>query len=187
MAKSPSWKVIHSSNRQNWRTPPELFDRLNDVFNFKVDLASDGDNALCERYYTPFEDSLAQPWHKETKWQWLNPPYGRDLSLWMTKAAVEASKGARVVVLAFSCTDTQWFRTAWDASREIWFFSKRIKFIDPDDPDAKRTPAPKGSALYVFDGLAEQPPKVRLCGLYGDGWVTKKELKRWQHQYRLEV
>lgn len=187
MAKSPTWKTLHSSSRQNWRTPPQLFDRLNKVFNFQVDLASDGDNALCERHYTPLDDSLAQPWHLEPGWQWLNPPYGRDLGLWMTKAAVEARKGAKIAVLAFSCTDTQWFRTAWDASREIWFFSKRIKFLDPDDPDAKRTPAPKGSALYVFSGATDVPPKVRLCGLDGSGWATKRDLKRWQHQFDLGI
>ncbi len=187
MAKSPTWKTLHSSSRQNWRTPPQLFDRLNKVFNFQVDLASDGDNALCKRHYTPLDDSLAQPWHLESGWQWLNPPYGRDLSLWITKAAVEARKGAKIAVLAFSCTDTQWFRTAWDASREIWFFSKRIKFLDPDDPDAKSTPAPKGSALYVFSGATDVPPNVRLCGLDGNGWATKRDLKRWQHQFDLGV
>lgn len=187
MAKSPKWATLHSSDRQNWRTPPELFERLNKIFNFRVDLASDGDNALCKRYYTKDDDSLEKPWHVEPGWQWLNPPYGRDLGTWMTKAADEAGKGARIVVLAFSCTDTRWFRTAWGACREIWFFGGRIKFLDPDDPDAKRTPAPKGSALYVFSGATDVPPTVRLCTLDGDGWAKKRDLKRWQHQYELGV
>lgn len=186
--KAHSWKVIHSSKRQNWRTPPELFDQLNDLFNFKLDVASDGDNALCDRYYTPDEDALSQSWNAGNgNWSWCNPPYGRGLKDWIHKAVEESNKGARIALLAFACTDTKWFREAWHSAREIWFFSGRIKFLDPDNPDAARTPAPKGSALYVFDGQVNMAPVIRLCSLGGHGWATPSELRNPQMRYRIMV
>lgn len=184
--KSQAWKVIHSSDRQNWRTPPDLFEPLNEVFDFKLDAASDGNNALCDRFFTPEDDALQQSWNAgEGAWTWCNPPYGRGLKNWIHKAVEESQKGARVVVLAFACTDTQWFREAWFAAREVWFFSGRIKFVDPDDPNAKRAPAPKGSALYVFDGMAPSAPVIRLCSLHGNGWATPREIRNPTTKYRI--
>ena len=186
--KSHAWKVIHSSDRQNWRTPSEFFEQLNEIFRFQLDVASDGDNALCRRYYTPEDDALKQSWNAgEGEWAWCNPPYGRGLKNWIHKAVEESKLGARVVVLAFACTDTQWFKEAWSHAREIWFFSGRIKFTDPDNPDAKKAPAPKGSALYVFDGHTKSAPIIRLCGLGGNGWATPSEMRTQSTRYRIMV
>ncbi len=186
--KSHAWKVIHSSDRQNWRTPKEFFEQLNEIFRFQLDVASDGDNALCQRYYTPEEDALQQSWNAgDGEWAWCNPPYGRGLKDWIHKAVEESKLGARVVVLAFACTDTQWFKEAWTHAREIWFFSGRIKFTDPDNPNAKKAPAPKGSALYVFDGYTKSAPVIRLCGLGGNGWATPSEMRTQNTRYRIMV
>lgn len=186
--KSHAWKVIHSSGRQDWQTPPDLFEALDAVFDFQLDVASNGDNAVCDRFFTPEDDALEQSWEAgDSAWTWCNPPYGRGLKNWIHKAVAESYYGARVVVLAFACTDTKWFQEAWGSAREIWLFSGRIKFVDPDNPDAKRTSAPKGSALYVFDGMTQSAPVIRLCSLQGQGWATAGEIRKPATRYRMMV
>ena len=43
-------------------TPGYLFDRLSSVFNFTVDVCALPENAKCERFYTPDDDGLSNPW-----------------------------------------------------------------------------------------------------------------------------
>ena len=38
-------KGMFSSNNQKWETPQDLFDKLNNVFNFEVDIAADDETA----------------------------------------------------------------------------------------------------------------------------------------------
>lgn len=46
-------KVMFSSEKEDWKTPKDLFDELNKEFNFKVDVYTLPDNAKCEEYFTP--------------------------------------------------------------------------------------------------------------------------------------
>lgn len=189
MTKTHSWEIIHSSKRMNWRTPPALFEALDEIFRFDLDLATDGlSNALCTRYYTPEDDALTQTWDAGNhRWSWCNPPYGRGIHRWFDKAVDEAGKGARIVMLANGCTDTRWFRQAWTHCREIWLFTGRIKFVDPDDQSKPSAPAPKGSALYVFDGQGLGPPIIRLCTLGGSGWPSRGEIEGRGQRYRVAL
>ena len=64
-------------DRNTWRTPPELFNAVNEVFNFGVDLAADDDNHLCPEYYT-FDRSAFNPITLcyIDRPVWCNPPFG---------------------------------------------------------------------------------------------------------------
>jgi phage N-6-adenine-methyltransferase len=66
-------------------TPPELFDPLDAVHHFTLDVAAAPHNAKCAEYYTRADDGLAQPW---TGSVWCNPPYS-SLSAWLEKAWAE--------------------------------------------------------------------------------------------------
>ena len=54
----------------------------------------------------------------------LNPPYGRDISAWMRKAAAEARQGnaAIVVVLVPASVDAAWFRQAAGGASLVRFW-----------------------------------------------------------------
>ena len=67
------FKNKFDSIKQDWNTPKSLFDKLNDEFNFKRDLAATSENSLCSKYYTKENDGLKQEWVGVC---WLNPPYG---------------------------------------------------------------------------------------------------------------
>lgn len=84
-------KVMYSSKSNEWETPQELFNELNEEFHFTLDPASTHENAKCEKHYTQEEDGLAQDWSGETVF--CNPPYGRELPLWIEKAAKSAVGG----------------------------------------------------------------------------------------------
>jgi len=83
--------VHYSSKSNEWETPQDLFDALNKEFEFKTDVCAFPYNAKCPIYYTPEMNGLKQNWSGVC---WMNPPYGREIGLWVQKA-YEAAVGGR--------------------------------------------------------------------------------------------
>ncbi|EPC12611.1 Chaperone protein DnaJ [Lacticaseibacillus paracasei subsp. tolerans Lpl7] len=76
-------KGLFSSDKDDWETPQKLFEKLNDRYHFVIDLAATSKNAKCKNYYTVEDDALSKDWSKVNGPKWLNPPYGRQLGLWV--------------------------------------------------------------------------------------------------------
>lgn len=55
-------KGMMSSNDMTWVTPQDLFDKLDRVFNFNLDVCATSDSAKCIKYFTPEIDGLKQKW-----------------------------------------------------------------------------------------------------------------------------
>lgn len=53
---------VMSSDRDDWETPQELFDRCDAIWHFDLDAASSDANAKCERHFTKEDDALKQDW-----------------------------------------------------------------------------------------------------------------------------
>lgn len=130
-----------------WETPQTFFDELNKKFNFVLDVCAVPNTAKCKEFYSPEEDGLKQPWGIDSVpgWCWMNPPYGREIVKWMKKAYEESLKGANVVCLVPSRTDTKWWHD-YAMKGEIRFIKGRLKF-----GNAKNS-APFPSALVIFYG-----------------------------------
>ena len=137
-------EVHFSSKTDLWSTPQDLFDKLNKHFNFQLDVCALPSNAKCIKFYTPEVDGLKQDWNMGVN-VWMNPPYGREISKWMDKALKESEKGATVVCLVPSRTDTRWWHD-YAMKGAIYFIRGRLKF-----GNAKNS-APFPSALVVFNG-----------------------------------
>lgn len=116
------------SNKSNeWETPQELFDELNEKYRFTLDPAASPENAKCGKYFTLEDDGLAQDWQGETVF--CNPPYGRQLGKWIEKCATEAQKpDTKVVMLIPARTDTAAFHDHILGKAKIQFVRGRIKF-----------------------------------------------------------
>lgn len=99
-------ELMFSSKTDMWETPQDLFDKLNKEYNFECDVCAVPENAKCEFYYTPDVDGLKQEW---TGVCWCNPPYGKQIGKWVEKAYAASTRGATVVMLLPSRTDTKWF------------------------------------------------------------------------------
>lgn len=127
-------KVMFSSKKEDWETPQDFFDKLNEEFHFTLDAADSLENAKCANYFTKEQDGLAKSWGGQVVW--LNPPYGRyTTGLWVKKAYEEHQRtGCTVVMLLPARTDTIWFHNYILDKAEIRFVKGRLKFGGGKDP-----------------------------------------------------
>ena len=136
-------KAMFSSQRSDWETPQDLFDKLNAEFNFTLDPCASADNAKCQKYFTQEQDGLKQNWQGETVF--CNPPYGREIKKWVSKAYQESLKPDTLVVMLLpSRTDTTWFHDYILPYGKIDFIKGRLKF------GSSKNSAPFPSMIVVF-------------------------------------
>lgn len=136
--------LFFSCATDQWETPQEFFEQLNNEFHFTLDPCADEANHKCDRYFTKEQDGLKQDWSGEIVF--CNPPYGRKVGKWVEKCFREVYQGncKCVVLLLFANTDTKWFHD-WIYNRaEIRFIKGRLKF------GGGRVNSPKPSMVVVF-------------------------------------
>ena len=128
-----------------WATPQDFFDKMNERYNFSLDVCAIPDNAKCANFFTPEIDGLKQEWKGTC---WMNPPYGREIGKWVTKAYEEAveKKNCIVVALLPARTDTRWFHDYiyMMYGVEVDFIKGRLKFGNGENS------APFPSMVVVF-------------------------------------
>ena len=136
---------VHFSSKTNeWNTPDDLFNTLDNEFNFTLDPCTNGENNKCDKFYTEKENGLIQDWSKDIVF--VNPPYGRQISQWIEKAYNESLKGSKVVCLIPSRTDTKyWHDFIFNKASEVRFIKGRLKF------GGSKNSAPFPSAIVVYD------------------------------------
>lgn len=152
--------VHFSSAKEDWETPQDLFDELNEEFEFGLDAAASETNAKCPFWISkgPDLDSLSPT----VQWRvppgfavWLNPPYGRGLKKWVKKASETARAGTTVVMLIPARPDTRyWAEYIWNHEYhrpregvEVRFLKGRLKF------GGAKSGAPFPSAIVIFRGV----------------------------------
>lgn len=139
--------VHFSSNTNEWYTPFNVFNELNKEFGFTLDPSCTKENAKCSKFFTIEDDGLSQDWSNDVVF--CNPPYGREIKDWIKKGLDESKKGAVVVMLIPSRTDTKyWHEYIFGKAAEIRFIKGRLKF------GGATTNAPFPSAIIVFDSLS---------------------------------
>ena len=146
--------VHFSTGKDDWGTPQDLFDALNEEFNFTLDPCADNNNHKCAKYYTIEQDGLAQSWAGETVF--CNPPYSRKTK---TPVKLHGCKnvtkrqprgGIVVVMLIPARTDTIMFHDYILGKAEIRFIKGRVNF--EIDGQKSKDPAPFPSMIVVFNG-----------------------------------
>jgi len=135
-------KYWASSKSNEWATPEHLFYELDNEFHFTLDPCSTNENKKCVKNFTMIEDGLEQDWSNDRVF--MNPPYGKEIGRWLAKAYNEAKKGALVVCLIPSRTDTAYWHDYVMKANEIRYIRGRLKFGD------SLSPAPFPSAIVVF-------------------------------------
>ncbi|MGL4518057.1 MAG: phage N-6-adenine-methyltransferase [Shewanella sp.] len=178
-------------SNDSWRTPPQVFNTLNEEFDFIADMACSDENKLCNIGFTEKDDSLSLDWahavaskNKFTSnrdYVWLNCPYS-DPMPWVKKAAETQRNGLGVVMLLNSDTSVGWFAEAYKSFSEIRYVmademaeenkrhreytSGRICFLDADGNPGKANNKPQ--AVLIFN-----PFKIAARVTT---YITKKEL-----------
>jgi site-specific DNA-methyltransferase (adenine-specific) len=133
--------VHFSSATDDWATPQDFFDQQNKIYGFTLDVCASSTNYKVANYFDEETDGLAQDWSNEVIW--MNPPYGRVIGKWMSKAYEASKAGSKVVCLVPARTDTAWWHD-YAMQGKITFIRGRLKF------GGAKTPAPFPSALVVF-------------------------------------
>ncbi len=112
--------IEHSDN---WATPKEFYDKLNQEFNFDFDPCP-----LNLGEITPENDGLLIEWGESN---FVNPPYSRELKeKFVLKAIEESKKGKLCVMLLPVSTSTKLFHEhILPNQKEIRFIKGRIKFL----------------------------------------------------------
>lgn len=147
--------TMFSSKDMTWETPIELFNKLNDEFNFTLDVCALKETAKCDKFFSPEIDGLKQDWSNNVCW--MNPPYGRQIQLWLEKAYNESLKdGTTVVCLIPSRTDTKYWHNYCMNASEIRFIKGRLKFGN------SKNSAPFPSAIIIFNGNNDLKIKTYL-------------------------
>ena len=137
---------MFSSKTDEWATPKEFYNKLNEEFHFTLDPCADEHNHKCDTYFTSEQDGLKQDWSGHVVF--CNPPYGnKETGRWTQKCWEEAQKPNTTVVLLIPArTDRKSFHQYIykQPNVEIRFVQGRLKFGDSKDP------APFPSMVVVF-------------------------------------
>lgn len=137
-------KSLFTSLSDEWATPQELFNNLDDLFHFDLDPCCTYENHKCKNYFTICENGLNQSWFNKVVF--CNPPYS-DIKNWVKKCYNESFyNNAFVVLLIPSRTDTKYFHDYICGNCEIYFIKGRLKFNNKGS-------APFPSMICVFDGI----------------------------------
>lgn len=163
-------ETTRTLGKDDWMTPPEVFDPVNQVAQFDLDAcATNLDAARVDPFIDPKTDALRVRWADYGRRVWCNPPYGRDIRHWFEKAAHACLDGCELVVLlAYANTDTTYWREYVARHPMVWsvvFLTPRVKFVRPDGEPA--TGAPKGSALICYSHRP-RPSGSRIPHAYWD-------------------
>lgn len=136
-------KALFSSATCEWSTPQDLFDRLDKIYHFTLDVCATKENTKCKKFFSKKSDGLSKDWAGNMCW--CNPPYGRGITeKWVKKAWDESGNGdTTVVMLLPSRTDTKWFHS-YCQKDSIEFIKGRLKF------GGSKNPAPFPSMIVVF-------------------------------------
>lgn len=126
----------------DWATPKEFYNKLNERFIFDFD--------PC-----PLNHDLTKWNGLEIEWgyrNFVNPPYSKKLKEAFVKKAIEQSKKGKLSVLLLpASTDTILFHDVILPNAEIEFIKGRLRFEGYNkDGEFCNSPAQKGSMLVII-------------------------------------
>lgn len=134
-----------NSRTDEWLTPPEIIQALGE---FDLDPCAPINRpwSTAKKHYTIHDNGLLLPWEGRV---WLNPPYGKEMEIWLHKMA-QYRQG---IALTFARTDTNAFHQyVFPVADSIFFVQQRITFYDTNGIRAKAN----GGAPNVFIAYGEE-------------------------------
>lgn len=137
-------------HRDLWRTPDWLYNWLDSIYHFDIDLACTSDNCKAHygMYYDKGIDSLNKGWIGFARTGFCNPPYS-NLEPWLAKAVEEARKGFVSVWVIPAPYGSKWNRHLNQAT-QIGVFDGRIAFVNSKGKEIGSND--RGTAIVTFGG-----------------------------------
>ena len=124
-----------------WLTPPELIRSLGE-FDLDPAAASHRPWPTAKAHFTVQDDGLSKVWAGRV---WLNPPYGREVGLWLEKLRQHGDG----IALVTPRTETKWyFEHVWGRADAIFFFRGRLRFHHEDGTPGGTSTTPSCLVAY---------------------------------------
>lgn len=147
-------EILHSSKKEDWKTPRDLFEKLNKQYNFTLDLCASEYNALLPRYCDNVQEGylVDKEWNDRIPIDWknesffCNPPYGSKIQNILNAIPSEAQG----IFLLPSRTGTKWWQDLALKCNWCLFIKGRLTF------EGAGNPAPFDSILM---GMKENKPQ----------------------------
>jgi len=121
-------------SNDNWKTPIEAFNTLDNEFNFYADMAASEENSLCKVFFNEADNSLSFDWADRlnsqypadiNKYVWLNCPYSNPMP-WVKKSKEAQLNGLGVVMLLNGDASVGCFYEALETVSEIrWIIADK--------------------------------------------------------------
>lgn len=133
-------KLVSSTSKQDYGTPPELVQAIErDFSKIAFDLAATAQNTVAPFFISKdaSNDSILADWladynyHKRNGVLWLNPPFEK-VRPWMEKCRDESAKGARILSLTKASLDANWYQDVVAPNAASWILKDRVKFVGCD-------------------------------------------------------
>ena len=130
----------NGNRREDWATPQDLFDKLNKIFNFQIDLAARADNAKCARWIEESDgpdgrglltENLIQlvadkGVNPARAWAWCNPPYGPQGCGKVMESIMTLPKSVSLIPAPVGA---KWFlKQVWQKADTLVFIHERLQF-----------------------------------------------------------
>ena len=148
-------RALLSTGKDDWETPKDFYEKLDDEFHFTLDPCCTHENAKCKKHYTKDDDGLSMDWGGEVVF--CNPPYSKkgNQDAWVKKCYTESLKpNTTVVALLPARTDTVRFHDYILGNAEIRFIKGRLVFEVDGKPligrNGKPQPAPFPSMICIW-------------------------------------
>lgn len=138
-------------NNTEWNTPIK-YANLIEQFFIEIDLDPCSNNGSIinskNKFIYPEKDGLKEDWCKRT---YVNPPYGRGIKLWFSKAWQEYQKGNEILMLVPVSTNTShWKEFVYNKATAICFlYDTRLKFRINGEENNKGCPM---ACCFIYYG-----------------------------------
>ncbi len=164
ITKRKGYAACLSSRDQTWQTPSDLLTAIlaaaaREAFDLDPCSPSSDGPVPARTRWTEVDDGLARPWEGLV---FVNPPYSRALPAWVAKCKEEGERGATVIGLVPSRTDTRWWHDNVAGRADIVMLRGRLRF----GGGAHSAPFPSALVVWGDSQMAE-----RIADVIPGAWL----------------
>ena len=157
--------VYKGRRSDEWSTPRDLFQSLDQQYDFTFDVAASKDNARIDQYWTKEDNALTKDWDNSHRY-WMNPPFSKAKEFF-EKIKTENGKNKIKLVSIYKASNLEtktWQEYILETANWVLFLDKRVNF---DSHAGSSNQVPFGSALI---GYNLEPP----INAKGKLWILKQ-------------
>jgi len=136
-------------DKQELQTPPYIFNWLDSIYIFDIDICASDENHFCDRYFKKERSALDHDWwNLVNETGFCNPPYN-NIDPFITKAVWEAKNGFTSAFLIPDFNGEKRFTAISEHAANIIHLIGRVSHIRPDNGEPYKGNN-RGSVIVEF-------------------------------------